>query len=112
MSAGSGCRPAAAREGEGGGVCRLQCLCLDAQLTCLRLHGRVLDEGETALQPDEQALLDRICEAYYLPAWCSVADYARRFEAQGMQVRQLVLYIASMHGAISTGKCPGCSHLC
>jgi len=36
---------------------------------------RVLAPGEGALTPDEQALLDRICEAYYLPAWCSVADY-------------------------------------
>ena len=35
---------------------------------------------------DEQALLDRICEAYYLPAWCSVADYKRLFEAEGLQV--------------------------
>lgn len=31
---------------------------------------RVLDEGEAGLRPEEQSLLDRICEAYYLPAWC------------------------------------------
>ena len=47
---------------------------------------RVLRPGEIALEPDEQALLDRICEAYYLPAWCSVADYQRLFEAEGLQV--------------------------
>lgn len=48
---------------------------------------RVLNPGEAALRPDEAALLDRICEAYYLPAWCSVADYQRLFgessEARG-----------------------------
>jgi tocopherol O-methyltransferase len=37
---------------------------------------RVLEAGEKALRPDEQTLLDNICDAYYLPAWCSVADYA------------------------------------
>ncbi len=39
---------------------------------------RVLRPGES-LTPDEAALLDRICEAYYLPAWCSVADYQKLF---------------------------------
>ena len=29
-------------------------------------------------------LLDRICDAYYLPAWCSVADYARIAEDAGL----------------------------
>ncbi len=46
----------------------------------------MLRPDENALEPDEQALLDRICEAYYLPAWCSVADYQRHFEAEGLQV--------------------------
>lgn len=45
---------------------------------------RVLGEGE-ALRPEEAALLERICEAYYLPAWCSVADYERLFEANGLR---------------------------
>jgi tocopherol O-methyltransferase len=40
---------------------------------------RVLGPDEAALRPNEAALLDRICEAYYLPAWCSVADYQRLF---------------------------------
>ncbi len=47
---------------------------------------RNLRPGEASLTADEQALLDRICEAYYLPAWCSVDDYRRIFEAQGLQV--------------------------
>jgi len=45
---------------------------------------RVLGPGETSLRPEEASLLERICEAYYLPAWCSVADYQKLFEAQGM----------------------------
>ncbi|KXZ50245.1 hypothetical protein GPECTOR_17g883 [Gonium pectorale] len=45
---------------------------------------RVLGPGEAALRPDEAELLERICEAYYLPAWCSVADYQRLFEEQGL----------------------------
>lgn len=44
---------------------------------------RVLSPGET-LRPEEASLLDRICEAYYLPAWCSVADYKSLFEKQGL----------------------------
>ncbi|KAG2498726.1 hypothetical protein HYH03_003466 [Edaphochlamys debaryana] len=44
---------------------------------------RVLAPGES-LKPDEVSLLDRICEAYYLPAWCSVADYQKLFEEKGI----------------------------
>ena len=40
---------------------------------------RVLATGEAALTEDEASLLDRINEAYYLPQWCSVADYERMF---------------------------------
>ena len=47
---------------------------------------RDLQPGESALQPDEQALLDRICKAYYLPAWCSISDYRGLFEAEGLKV--------------------------
>ncbi|KAI8476071.1 MAG: gamma-tocopherol methyltransferase [Monoraphidium minutum] len=45
---------------------------------------RVLKPGEAALKPEELSLLDRINEAYYLPAWCSIADYQRLFEAEGL----------------------------
>jgi tocopherol O-methyltransferase len=38
---------------------------------------RDLRSGETALPESEQFLLDRICDAYYLPKWCSVSDYER-----------------------------------
>ena len=45
---------------------------------------RVLKDGERSLPPDEQSLLDRICGAYYLPAWCSAADYARHAADAGL----------------------------
>ena len=35
---------------------------------------RVLEPGKS-LERAEKVLLDRICDAYYLPAWCSIADY-------------------------------------
>jgi len=38
---------------------------------------RDLEEGEAALRPNEQRLLKRISEAYYLPDWCSLADYKK-----------------------------------
>jgi tocopherol O-methyltransferase len=44
----------------------------------------VLSPGEAALKPEEQSLLDRICEAYYLPAWCSIADYEGLFKEAGI----------------------------
>lgn len=37
------------------------------------------------MTPEEQTLLDRLCEAYYLPAWCSLADYERLFAAHGIR---------------------------
>ena len=48
-------------------------------------HRDLLDT-ETDISAGEKALLDRICSAYYLPAWCSTADYVRMFEAQGLKV--------------------------
>jgi len=51
------------------------------------LRARNLRPGEAGLTADEQALLDRICEAYYLPAWCSEDDYRRICSAQGLQAR-------------------------
>jgi tocopherol O-methyltransferase len=43
----------------------------------------VLAPGE-ALRADEASLLRRICDAYFLPAWCSVADYEAEFAAAGL----------------------------
>ncbi|KAF3321573.1 gamma-tocopherol methyltransferase [Carex littledalei] len=36
---------------------------------------RNLSPSEDSLKPDEINLLNKICNAYYLPAWCSAADY-------------------------------------
>ncbi|GAQ77795.1 S-adenosyl-L-methionine dependent methyltransferases [Klebsormidium nitens] len=46
---------------------------------------RDLAPGETGLQSDELDLLAKICDAYYLPAWCSAADYIRIAKAAGLQ---------------------------
>lgn len=46
---------------------------------------RVLEEGETGLTGAEQALLDDICDAYFLPQWCSVEEYRELFENNGME---------------------------
>jgi tocopherol O-methyltransferase len=45
---------------------------------------RDLEAGEQALRPEEQALLDRICEAYYLPAWCPPSEYASLMLEEGL----------------------------
>eukprot|EP00262_Sarcandra_glabra_P008273 TRINITY_DN215_c0_g1_i3.p1 TRINITY_DN215_c0_g1~~TRINITY_DN215_c0_g1_i3.p1 ORF type:complete len:357 (-),score=35.39 TRINITY_DN215_c0_g1_i3:118-1188(-) len=36
---------------------------------------RDLSPSEDSLQPQEIDLLNRICDSFYLPAWCSAADY-------------------------------------
>nr|CAB3447624.1 unnamed protein product [Digitaria exilis] len=36
---------------------------------------RNLEPSESSLKPDELNLLKRICDAYYLPDWCSPSDY-------------------------------------
>ncbi|XP_020214833.1 probable tocopherol O-methyltransferase, chloroplastic [Cajanus cajan] len=46
---------------------------------------RDLGPGEESLQPWEQNLLKRICDAYYLPAWCSTADYVRMLQSLSLQ---------------------------
>ncbi|XP_068634190.1 gamma-tocopherol methyltransferase, chloroplastic [Aristolochia californica] len=38
---------------------------------------RDLSPSEDSLKSEEKKLLDRICKAYYLPAWCSTADYVK-----------------------------------
>ena len=46
---------------------------------------RNLKADETSLTEDEQKLLDRICKAYYLPAWCSSDDYVKLMKEQGLK---------------------------
>lgn len=46
---------------------------------------RNLQPGESKLKDNEEALLDSICKAYYLPKWCSINDYEKLFKANGLQ---------------------------
>uniref|UniRef100_A0A0D6QZ18 Methyltransferase type 11 domain-containing protein n=1 Tax=Araucaria cunninghamii TaxID=56994 RepID=A0A0D6QZ18_ARACU len=46
---------------------------------------RDLLPGEVSLKPSEQELLDKICKAYYLPAWCSPSDYVKLAQASSLQ---------------------------
>ena len=45
---------------------------------------RVLKDGKKELEPAEKVLLDRICDAYYLPAWCSIEDYKQLAKEAGL----------------------------
>lgn len=63
---------------------------------------RVLQEGE-ALRAEEEALLKRICDAYYLPAWCSIRDYEDLMKEQGLesiQVDDWSEFVAPFWGAV------------
>lgn len=46
---------------------------------------RDLNPGEKSLKPDEQELLNKICDAYYLPAWCSPSDYVTLAKDLGLE---------------------------
>ncbi|KAJ4720949.1 Gamma-tocopherol methyltransferase [Melia azedarach] len=46
---------------------------------------RDLAPSEESLQPWEQELLNKICNAYYLPAWCSTADYVKLLQSLSLE---------------------------
>ncbi|KAJ6693683.1 hypothetical protein OIU85_004458 [Salix viminalis] len=46
---------------------------------------RVLGPSEESLQPWEIKHLKKICDAYYLPDWCSTADYVNLLESLSLQ---------------------------
>ncbi|KAF5200264.1 Tocopherol methyltransferase, partial [Thalictrum thalictroides] len=46
---------------------------------------RDLSPSEDSLQPQEKELLKKICDAYYLPAWCSTADYVKLLQSLQME---------------------------
>lgn len=54
---------------------------------------RDLSPSEESLKPEEKALLDKICSAYYLPDWCSTADYVKLLESLSLQVPNLAIII-------------------
>nr|QES04113.1 tocopherol methyl transferase 3 [Glycine max] len=46
---------------------------------------RDLGPDEQSLLPWEQDLLKKICDSYYLPAWCSTSDYVKLPESLSLQ---------------------------
>ncbi|KAG4992363.1 hypothetical protein AAZX31_09G203400 [Glycine max] len=46
---------------------------------------RDLGPDEQSLLPWEQDLLKKICDSYYLPAWCSISDYVKLLESLSLQ---------------------------
>ena len=46
---------------------------------------RDLSPEEESLKPDEKVLLNKICDAFYLPAWCSTADYVKLLQSLSLQ---------------------------
>ncbi|KAI4322010.1 hypothetical protein L6164_021736 [Bauhinia variegata] len=46
---------------------------------------RDLGPGEESLKPWEEKLLKKICDAFYLPDWCSTADYVKLLESLSLQ---------------------------
>ncbi|XP_054811358.1 probable tocopherol O-methyltransferase, chloroplastic isoform X2 [Prosopis cineraria] len=46
---------------------------------------RDIGPSEESLTPWEENLLKKICDSYYLPAWCSTADYVRLLESLSLQ---------------------------
>nr|UHM22837.1 gamma-tocopherol methyl transferase [Oryza barthii]UHM22875.1 gamma-tocopherol methyl transferase [Oryza glaberrima]UHM22876.1 gamma-tocopherol methyl transferase [Oryza barthii] len=46
---------------------------------------RNLEPSEESLKPDELNLLKRICDAYYLPDWCSPSDYVKIAESLSLE---------------------------
>ncbi|XP_044498301.1 tocopherol O-methyltransferase, chloroplastic isoform X2 [Mangifera indica] len=46
---------------------------------------RDLGPSEESLQPWEEEILNKICDAYYLPAWCSTAHYINLLQSLSLQ---------------------------
>ncbi|XP_055821030.1 probable tocopherol O-methyltransferase, chloroplastic isoform X3 [Solanum dulcamara] len=46
---------------------------------------RDLSPSEESLTPEEKELLNKICKAFYLPAWCSTADYVKLLQSNSLQ---------------------------
>ncbi|XP_024994928.1 probable tocopherol O-methyltransferase, chloroplastic [Cynara cardunculus var. scolymus] len=46
---------------------------------------RDLSPSEESLRPEEKRILDKICDAFYLPAWCSTEDYIKLLESLSLE---------------------------
>lgn len=66
---------------------------------------RDLKPGEESLQPWELTLLNKIRDAFYLPAWCSTADYVRLTESLSLQVTKIILTKANQLFLLPIYKC-------
>lgn len=47
---------------------------------------RDLSPSEESLKTDEKELLKKICDSFYLPAWCSTADYVKLLQSLSLEV--------------------------
>ncbi|KAK4368803.1 hypothetical protein RND71_012595 [Anisodus tanguticus] len=46
---------------------------------------RDFSSSEESLLPEEKELLNKICKAFYLPEWCSTADYVKLLQSNFLQ---------------------------
>ncbi|KAM7463539.1 hypothetical protein LguiA_031660 [Lonicera macranthoides] len=46
---------------------------------------RDLSPSEESLKTDEKELLNKICDSFYLPAWCSTADYVKLLQSLSLE---------------------------
>jgi len=60
---------------------------------------RELGPDEQSLHPWEQDLLKKICDAYYLPAWCSASDYVKLLQSLSLQVPIAIEYDYYVHSS-------------
>ncbi|KAF6146231.1 hypothetical protein GIB67_011703 [Kingdonia uniflora] len=64
---------------------------------------RDLSPSEESLQPEEKELLRKICDSYYLPDWCSTADYVellKSFSLQDIKSADWSKYVAPFWPAV------------
>lgn len=47
---------------------------------------RDLMANEDSLQLWEKEILDKICDSYFLPSWCSAADYVKLLQSLSVEV--------------------------
>ena len=55
---------------------------------------RDLAPTEESLQPWEKELLNKICDSFYLPAWCSTAEYVKLLQSLSLQVISNLIILA------------------
>ncbi|KAH1055601.1 hypothetical protein J1N35_033666 [Gossypium stocksii] len=69
---------------------------------------RDLGPSAESLQPWEQKLLNRICDAYYLPQWCSTSDYVKLFQSLSLQnTFQKEKFVEHNANALAAGRVAG-----